>query len=127
MTSDIGWAEKRDWSASPPNGASGFGAHADSPCIFCSSAADTRTAEQLYASSEWDYYYCYRCRGWFRRFYRDPNVFVPVKDRMDIRFLTWHYAMQVQSMYEMKRMGEGMRTFWRFVERRLGVPGQATA
>jgi hypothetical protein len=119
--------EERDGYARAPDGLSGFGRYADSPCIFCSNTTKGRTAEQLYASSEWDYYYCYHCRGWFKQFYRDSKVFLPVREKSEIRFLIWYYGTQMQSSYEMRRMGNGVRTVWHFVEKHLRVPDQAVA
>lgn len=77
------------------------------------------TAEMMYVSQGWDYYYCYRCRGWFKRHYSDHRVFLAVKDRAEIRRLTWIYTKNMEYWYEQRRFFERLGTAWHVVERRL--------
>jgi len=96
-----------------------FGSDADSECVYCSGMTDRMTAEMLYMSQGWDYYYCYQCRGWFKRHYADRRVFLAVKDRAEIRHLTWFYTKNTEYWYEQRRFLELLGTAWRVVEKRL--------
>lgn len=60
----------------------------------------------LYTSQRWDFYYCYRCRRWFKRYYDDRRVFLPVKDAAEIRYLTWFHFTHLQSVYDRKKFRE---------------------
>ena len=104
-------------SGSPPFGT--FGVYADSECFRCSQVTVGKTAEMLYMSSEWDYYYCYRCRGWFKRLFSREEVVLPVTDRRVINHLTWMYTSQMEAMYENRRMLEQVARVWHGLERRL--------
>ena len=113
------WGEAQDDGAGSDATRPVFGRNADSDCVYCSRVTGKKTAEVLYASQEWDYYYCYRCRGWFKRRFRSPKVFLPVNDRTEIKHLTWFYVGRMQSDYERKKILERMGSVWRSVERRL--------
>ena len=94
-------------------------ASTDSECFRCSEVTASKTAEMLYMSSEWDYYYCYRCRGWFKRLFSKEEVVLPVTDRRVINHLTWMYASHMEAMYENRRMLEQVGRVWHGLERRL--------
>ncbi len=96
-----------------------FGVYADSECFRCSEVIESKTAEMLYMSSEWDYYYCYRCRGWFKRLFSNEEVVLPVTDRRTINHLTWMYTSHMEAMYENRRMLEQVGRVWHRLERRL--------
>ncbi|MGD0636794.1 MAG: hypothetical protein ABSA72_01970 [Nitrososphaerales archaeon] len=118
MDSAGDWGGGRDeGGGSPPPGQ--FGAYADSECFRCSEVTVSKTAEMLYMSSEWDYYYCYRCRGWFKRLFSNEEVVLPVTDRRVISHLTWMYASQMEAIFENRRMLEQVGRVWHGLERRL--------
>jgi hypothetical protein len=73
----------------------------------------------VYMSSEWDYYYCYRCWGWFRRLFSKEEVVLPVTDRRVINHLTWMYTSHMEAMYENRRMLEQVGRVWHGLERNL--------
>ncbi len=104
-------------SGSQPFGS--FGVHPDSECFRCSEVAVGKTAEMLYMSSEWDYYFCYRCRGWFKRYFSREEVVLPVTDRRVINHLTWMYTSQMEAIYQNRSMIEQVGRVWRGLERRL--------
>ena len=120
MDSADNWSGGRDedsGSGSPP--LESFGVYADSECFRCSEVTESKTAEMLYMSSEWDYYYCYRCRGWFKRLFSNEEVVLPVTDRRVINHLTWMYTSHMEAMYENRRMLEQVGRVWHRLERRL--------
>ena len=96
-----------------------FDQGADSQCVFCQ-IPGRNTAEMLYMSTEWNYFYCYRCRGWFKRHFSDSKSFLPVRSRMEVKRLTWIYTTRMTSVYEVRRLSEGMDDVRRFVGKRLG-------
>jgi hypothetical protein len=114
--------DERDSDASADTTMSVFAIYANSKCVFCSGATEKKTAEMLYMSQEWDYYYCYICRGWFQRYFDDARIFLPVKDKAEIKHLTWFYVTHMESAYERRKFRERMESVWRVVERRL--PGR---
>ena len=69
-------------------------------------------------SLKWDYYYCYKCRGWFKRYYGDDKVFLPVKSELEIRDLTQSYVERMQAFYERSWLYDKLAGFWHFVGRR---------
>ena len=96
-----------------------FGIYADSECFRCAKITERKTAELLYMSSQWDYYYCYRCRGWFKKPFMEKRVVLPVTDRKVIRHLTWMYTSHMDAVHENRRLLERMESVWRGFERRL--------
>ena len=113
-----------DWTSEldDPSGSSArslrFDTGADSPCFLCD-IPEEKTAELLYASPQWDYFYCYRCRGWFKRLFGDTRTFLPVRNRTEVRRLTWIYTTRMRSVYELERMSRRMDDMRRFVAGRL--------
>ncbi|MDA4112782.1 MAG: hypothetical protein OK474_01925 [Thaumarchaeota archaeon] len=96
-----------------------FGIYADSDCFRCAKITERKTAELLYMSSQWDYYYCYRCRGWFKKPFKEKYVVLPVTDRKVIKRLTWMYTSQMEALHENRKLLERMESVWRGFERRL--------
>ena len=96
-----------------------FGMYPDSECFRCSDVTRRKTAELLYMSSAWDYYYCYRCRGWFKRPFMKKHVVLPVNDRDVIKHLTWMYTSQMEAVYENRKMLEWVERAVHGLERRL--------
>jgi len=96
-----------------------FSAFADSECFSCSKVTQGKTAELLYTSSDWDYYYCYRCRGWFKRPFAAGNIILAVKDRRQVKQLTWMYTSHMEAMHANRVMVESIGRFWRGLERFL--------
>jgi len=96
-----------------------FGLDTDSECFRCFRVVERKTAELLYMGMEWDYYYCYRCRGWFRRHFADRRAALPVTDRRVVRHLTWMYTTQMEAAYENRKLVDAMERAWRVLERRL--------
>lgn len=118
MPSTSDWAEERDPRASGDDKIPGFDAYANSDCVYCTGTTERKTAEMLYMSLEWDYYYCYKCRGWFKRYYGDRKVFLPVRDETEVRSLTQSYVEQMQSIYERSWFYDKLAGFWHSVGRR---------
>jgi hypothetical protein len=110
---------ERDRDSSAGANGSTFDAYADHACVLCSGVAEKRTAELIYMSQQWDYFYCYRCRGWFKRHYGDPRVYLPVRDKAQIKHLTWFYTSHLESVYERRKFFATMENVWRVLERRL--------
>jgi hypothetical protein len=96
-----------------------FEIYADSECFRCAKITERKTAELLYMSSQWDFYYCYRCRGWFKKPFNEKHVVLPVTDRKVIKHLTWMYTSHMEALYENRKMLERMESVWRGLERRL--------
>jgi len=86
---------------------------ADTPCIFCYEVTERPTAEMLYMSQQWDFFYCYRCRGWFKRHYENYKVVLPIRDRRDIRHLTWTYLSRMQRLERNAEFERRVRDVWR--------------
>jgi hypothetical protein len=105
-------ADGRDSDASVDTTSSIFARNANSKCVFCWETTGKKTAEVLYMSQQWDYYYCYSCRGWFKRRFDNPKVFLPVKDKTDIRHLTWFYVAHMQSVYERTKFRDRVENVW---------------
>jgi hypothetical protein len=93
--------------------------NADSLCIFCSVPYGKKTAEMLYMSQEWDYYYCYRCRRWFKKHYNNHRIILPIGDKTEIRHLTWFYASHLESVYEQRKLLDRMESIWHQVGKHL--------
>jgi hypothetical protein len=119
VPSSSDWAEKGEPHASGDDKTIRFDAYANSDCIYCEGTSERKTAEILYMSLKWDYYYCYKCRGWFKRYYFDRKVFLPVKDGMEIRSLTQSYVDQMRSIYERGWLYDKLAGVWHAVGRRL--------
>jgi hypothetical protein len=65
-----------------------------SRCVRCSGQTNWGTAALLYESMEWDFYYCYECRRWFKRHFKFRYQVAPVDDKKEIKMLTHFYASQ---------------------------------
>lgn len=78
-----------------------------------------KTAELLYATPDWDFYYCYRCRRWFKRFFRDNRVFLPVDGKREVRFLTLIYTTRMTYICEARKQSHAVSELKGFVSRRL--------
>ena len=113
----FGGHEKKDTDVIGSQGS--FGIYADSECFRCAKITERKTAELLYMSSQWDYYYCYRCRGWFKKPFMEKRVVLPVTDRKVIRHLTWMYTSHMEAIHENRKLIERMESVWRGLERRL--------
>ena len=117
MPASEGWTRE-------PEGTSSFDStrfymrNVDAECIFCRNATEQKTAEMLYMSQEWDYYYCYRCRGWFKRHYGNKKVVLPVRDRRDIRHLTFVYVSNMQRIENNAKFAHSLHGVWRVLGRR---------
>ena len=96
-----------------------FGSNADSDCFRCSGVTEMKTAELLYMSPDWDYYYCYRCRGWFKRPFEDWRTVLPVTDGRVVKQLTWAYTSQLQAVQENRQVVDGMTRLFRGLGRLL--------
>jgi len=112
------WASELDDPSGNPARSWRFGRGADSQCVFCD-IPEEKTAELLYASPQWDYYYCYRCREWFKRLFGDSKTFLPVRSRTEVRRLTWIYTTRMRSVYELEQMSRHVEGVRRFVAGRL--------
>lgn len=120
MDSADDWSGGRDeGSGSGSQHLGSFGVYPDSKCFRCSQVTVSKTAEMLYMTSEWDYYYCYRCWGWFKRLFSKEEVVLPVTDRRVINHLTWMYTSHMEAMYENRRMLEQVGRVWHGLERHL--------
>jgi hypothetical protein len=93
--------------------------HPTASCINCARVTNGKTAELLYASARWDYYYCYRCMGWFKKYFANEKIILPVKDRATIRCLTWVYTRELEAIYERRRFRQTMEGAWRSLGRYL--------
>jgi hypothetical protein len=113
------WADEQDREARAETTISGFARFANSECVLCSEVTERKTAEMLHMSQEWDYYYCYRCRGWFKRYFLDSKIFLPVKEKSEIRRLTWFYVTHMESLHEWRKFRDRVGSVWRVVDRRL--------
>lgn len=107
------WNEERDDIVIHHTNQFRYDAGADSKCRLCA-IPGSRTAECMYSSAEWDYYYCYRCRGWFKVFFRDDRVFIRVKSKNEIRFLTLMYTTRMEFLRASRRPAELVRDMKRF-------------
>ncbi len=120
MDSADDWMDGHDGDdADGTRGLGSFGIYPDSECFRCSDITGRRTAELLYMSSEWDYYYCYRCRGWFKKPFMKRHVVLPVNDRDVIKNLTWMYTSQMEAAYQNRKMLEWVERAVHVLERRL--------
>src|SRR5437773_9518028 len=63
-------------------------------CVKCYSGS--QTAELIYQSSFWDFYYCFRCRSWFKSSAVGKRITVLITDKSVIKSLTWHYTSNLQ-------------------------------
>ena len=113
-----------------PEGTSSFDStrfymrNADTRCVFCWNITERNTAEMLYVSQEWDYYYCYRCRGWFKRHYGNKKVVLPVRDKRDIRHLTFAYVSNMQRIETNAQFARSLHSVWRVFGRRPHARGE---
>jgi hypothetical protein len=121
------WAEERDPRASDDPKPPGFDAYANSDCVYCVGTTEKKTAEVLYMSLRWDYYYCYKCRGWFKRYYGNAKVFLPVRDEREVRSLTQSYLDQMRSIYERGWLYDKLAGYWHTVGRRSHRTNQDSA
>ncbi len=81
------------------------------PCIVCNSSLNS-TAELLYQTEFWDFYYCPICCRWFQSSARDSSVAFPVKRKAQERALTLLYderMQQIQSIYSTSDYVERVR------------------
>lgn len=92
-------------------------------CVRCSFRYDWKTAALIYEGLEWKYYYCYECKGWFKRHFRYRYAVVPVDDGQDITLLVKHVELQ-RDMFEAdleniswfkRRLSGASRFFQRFL------------
>jgi hypothetical protein len=96
-----------------------FGNYANSKCFRCSKVTERKTAELLYMGSQWDYYYCFRCRGWFKKPFLNDRVVLPVTDGKAVKHLTWIYTSHLEAVHENRKMLERVERVWHGLERRL--------
>jgi hypothetical protein len=96
-----------------------FGLNADTECFRCSAVRKGKSAELLYMSALWDYYYCYSCRGWFKRPFRERRMVIPVDDERIVRQLTEMHMWQMESLHQNRVIFESVRRFLRGFERRI--------
>ena len=94
-----------------------FDQGADSKCLLCPDK-DT-TAEAIYAAALWDYYYCYQCRSWFKVRFDRRSVFLPVRERAEVKRLVWIYTTRMASMQELRRLSDNVESLKRYVERHV--------
>ena len=67
-------------------------------CLTCYSGNGAKTALLLFETAQWNFYYCYRCRGWYQKHYRIKHLVLPIKDKMMLKSLNWFYASESQIM-----------------------------
>jgi len=78
-------------------------------CVSCRPGSGTKTAKLLLETGEWTFYYCYRCRGWFRKHYRIAHLEIPIRDKMLIKSLNWFYMSEMQFMGIAQEMNTSVR------------------
>ena len=113
------WTDGSDVRDSFDNEFLRFAIHPDSGCALCSVLTGNKTAEMIYMSQEWDYYYCYRCRRWFKKRFDDQRIFLEIKDKAAVKHLTWVYVSHLETVYEQRRLLDRVESIWRVVEGRF--------
>jgi hypothetical protein len=64
-----------------------------SRCLKCFPVVGKRTARLIYMTVGWNVYYCSRCRGWFKSFYKSRYLVEPIEDKKLIASLVKQYMM----------------------------------
>ena len=67
---------------------------ASETCIRCSMGHGWKTAALIYEGLEWNYLYCYDCKGWFARHYLYRYAVEKVNDPRSIKILVRQMNMQ---------------------------------
>jgi len=114
LSSNVGWDGTND--LPDELRATRFDQGADSKCMLC---PEDKSAELLYVAALWDYYYCYRCRSWFKVRFDRRDVFLPVRERTEVTRLVWIYASRMSSLQELRKLSDSVEGVKRYVERHI--------
>ena len=74
-------------------------------CPICSgvSRGSTKTAKLLIITAEWNFYYCYRCRGWYQVHYKMRNFAFRVPSKKLENALTWFWMSESELIEENRK------------------------
>ncbi len=64
-----------------------------------------RTARLVYMTVSWNVYYCNRCRGWFKSFYKSRYIVEPIEDKKLIASLVKQYVMDQEMLDAVRSLG----------------------
>ena len=63
-------------------------------------------------TSQWSFYYCYKCRGWYRKHYRIRYLEEPIRDKKMIQSLNWFCTSEMQINEANLEISESIRKYW---------------
>lgn len=80
-------------------------------CLFCSSSSAQLTVRHLLSTSNWEFFYCFNCRNWFKSSERDQSEMYLVKERKLVTAL--EFFTQASEMFQpgKKRKKDHIRSF----------------
>jgi len=96
---------------------------ASEACVRCSGLIGWKTAALIYEGLEWEYYYCYECKRWFRRHFRlryavalvdDDKVISLLLKQLESRKVTLEAEFESLSRFR-SRISAASRFFQRFL------------
>jgi len=70
--------------------------NSEGSCARCSSSK--KTAKLLIVTGQWNFFYCYRCRGWSKSSASNENFLLPVEDPKMENSLTWFWRTEKELM-----------------------------
>ncbi|MFI5421747.1 MAG: hypothetical protein ACHQ1H_12330 [Nitrososphaerales archaeon] len=95
--------------------------NSNAECMICSpQTRKDKTAKLLIVTGQWNYYYCYRCRGWFQAHFSSKNLVLRVDNKRIENSLTWFWKSENEMIEENRRALEWVYSL--FSRRRVETP-----
>lgn len=78
--------------------------NSDIDCLICPAKfRGMKSAKLLIVTGQWNFYYCYRCRGWFQAHYSMKNLVLRVENKKIENSLTWFWRSENEMIEENRR------------------------
>jgi len=78
--------------------------NSDVECAICpSKSMNSKTAKLLIMTGQWNFYYCYRCRGWFQAHFSAKNRVFRVQNKKIENSLTWFWKSENEMIEENRK------------------------
>ena len=77
--------------------------NSDTECLICPAATRTKSAKLLILTGQWNFYYCYKCRGWFQAHYSSKELVLRVDKEKTANSLTWFWRSENELIEENRR------------------------
>jgi hypothetical protein len=80
------------------------GLSSDIECVICPPRSQiSKTAKLLIMTGQWNFYYCYRCRGWFQAHFSSKNLVFRVQNKKIENSLTWFWKSENEMIEENRK------------------------